>query len=199
MAHPSYDESHSTSTWIQLGLAVLVFLGSSTQQTFAQVADLAAGRWSGGAGMGFMGNTPDGIMEFALKGQADYFLTDRFSIGPLAQYAGMGNDILFGLSVQAKYWWTLPNTDRRAKFLLQGGLGFIHAGITDTDSRTSNNYTSLIIPVGVGLDYAVTPRMAVTADLMMNFTSLGETVHADGREFDLHTSVMPGFYLGVRF
>ena len=149
--------------------------------------------------MGLMGNTPDGIMEFAIKGQADYFLTDRFSVGPLAQYSGTGNDILFGLSGQAQYWWTLPNTGSRAKFLLQGGVGFIHAGITDTDSRTSNTYTSFIVPVGVGLDYAVTPRTAVTADFIVNVTSLGETVHAGGREFDLHTNVMPGFYLGVRF
>ena len=149
--------------------------------------------------MGFMGNTPDGIAEFALKGYADYFVTDRFSIGPLAQYAGTGNDILFGLSVQGKYWWTLPNTGSRAKFVLQGGLGFIRAWITDTDSRTSNTYTSFNVPVGVGLDYAVTARMAVTADLIMNVTSLGETIHADGREFDLHTNLMPGVYLGVRF
>ena len=149
--------------------------------------------------MGFMGNTPDGIAEFAIKGQADYFLTDRMSIGPLAQYAGTGNDILFGLSAQTKYWWTLPNTDSRGKLLLQGGLGFIHAAITDTDSGTSNTSTSFIIPVGAGLDYAVTEHMAVTADLVLNFTSLGERVRVDGREVDLHTNLMPSFYLGVRF
>ncbi|MGH7390181.1 MAG: hypothetical protein ACREM3_12105 [Candidatus Rokuibacteriota bacterium] len=56
-----------------------------------------------------------------------------------------------------------------------------------------------MIPVGVGLDYAVTRRVAVTAEFLLNFTSLGEDVRAEGREFDLHTNVMPGFYLGVRF
>jgi hypothetical protein len=184
---------------IQVVAVGLVSLGAFAQESRGQTVDLSAGRWSGGAGMGFMGNTPDGIAEFAIKGQADYFVKDRVSVGPLAQYAGTGNDILFSLSAQAKYWWTLPNTDSRGKFLLQGGLGFIHAAITDTDSRTSNTYTSFIIPVGAGLDYALTARMAVTADLILNFTSLGETVRAGGREFDLHTNLMPGFYLGVRF
>ena len=149
--------------------------------------------------MGFLADTPDGIAELAMKGHADYFMTDRFSLGPLAQYAGTGNDILFSLSAQAKYWWTVPNSDNKARFHVQGGGGFIHAAITDTDSRTSNTYTSFVIPIGIGLDYAVTPRMAVTADLILNVTSLGETIRTNGREFDLHTNVMPGFYLGIRF
>ena len=189
------------SRLIQIGLvALIVLLGLAAERPVcAEVTDLVAGRWSGGAGMGFLGDTPDGIAELAIKGQADYFVTDRFSLGPLAQYAGTGNDILFGLSAQAKYWWPLPNTGGRARFLMQGGAGFIRAGITDTDSRTSNTYTSFVIPVGIGLDYALSPRMAVTADLLVNFTSLGETVRANGREFDLHTNAMPGFYLGVRF
>ncbi len=165
----------------------------------ADVGDLAAGQWSGGGGLGFLGSTPDGIAEFAMNGHADYFVTPRFSVGPLAQYAGIGNDFMFGLSVQAKVWWNLPNTDNRLKLVLQGGLGFISAGIKDTDSRTANTYGSFLIPVGAGLDYAITPKLAVTADLLLNFTSLGETVRAGGREFDLHTNLMPGFYLGVRF
>ena len=165
----------------------------------ADVAELTDGQWSGGGGVGFLGSTPDGIAEFAMNGHADYFMTPRFSVGPLAQYAGIGNDFMFGLSAQAKGWWTLPNTDNRLKLVLQGGFGFISAGIKDTDSRTANTYASFLIPLGVGLDYAMTPRLAVTADLLLNFTSLGETVRANGREFDLHTTLMPGFYLGVRF
>ncbi|MET0517061.1 MAG: hypothetical protein ABW047_17240 [Nitrospiraceae bacterium] len=165
----------------------------------AEVANLAGGQWSGGGGLGFLGGTPDGIAEFAMNGHADYFMTPRFSVGPLAQYAGTGNDFMFGLSVQVKGWWNLSNTGNRLKLVLQGGFGFINAGIKDTDSQTANTYGSFLIPVGVGFDYAMTPRIAVTADLLLNFTSLGETLHANGREFDLHTNLMPGFYLGVRF
>jgi hypothetical protein len=41
--------------------------------------------------------------------------------------------------------------------------------------------------------------LAVMADFLLNFTSLGETVRIGGREVDLHTNVMPAFYLGDRF
>ena len=60
------------------------------------VRDLRPDQWSGGVGIGFLGDTPDGVMEFAFNGHADYFVLERFSIGPLAQYAGVGNDFLFG-------------------------------------------------------------------------------------------------------
>ncbi|ALA58323.1 outer membrane beta-barrel protein [Nitrospira moscoviensis] len=157
------------------------------------------GQWSAGAGLGFVGNTPDGAAEFAFNGHADYFVAPRFSLGPLAQYAGAGNDFLFGLSAQARYWWDISGFDRPAKLILQGGLGFVRAGIKDTDSGVANTYGSFLMPIGVGIDYAVTPRLALTADFLLNFTSLGETVRIGGREVDLHTNVMSAFYLGVRF
>jgi hypothetical protein len=83
--------------------------------------------------------------------------------------------------------------------VLQGGIGFIRAGIKDTDSQTANTYGSFLIPIGIGLDYALTERLALTADFLLNFTSLGETIRVSGQEFDLHTNVMPAFYLGIRF
>ena len=177
---------------------VLVGLTMATRAD-AQVKELISDRWSGGFGMGFVGSTPDGVAEFAFNGHADYFVAERFSIGPLAQYAGVGNDFLFGLSAQARYWWDIPGTDHVAKLVLQGGLGFVRAGIKDTDSGIANTYGSFLIPIGVGIDYAVTERLAITADFLLNFTSLGETVRAGGREFDLHTNVMPALYLGIRF
>ncbi len=178
--------------WLQIGPYMAA-------RAHAGVHELQSGRWTGGAGLGFLGNTPDGVLEFGFNGHVEYFVAERFSIGPLAQYAGAGNDFLFGLSAQTKYWWNIPGTEGATKLVLQGGLGFVRAGITDTDSGTTNTYGSFLIPVGIGIDHAVSPRMAVTADLLLNFTSLGETVHAGGREFDLHTNIMPAFYLGVRF
>jgi hypothetical protein len=172
---------------------------STVTRAEAEVQDLTPSRWSGGVGTGFVGSTPDGIAEFAINGHADYFVAERLSVGPFAQYAGVVNDFLFGLSAQARYWWDIPGTDHLAKVVVQGGVGFIRAGIKDTDSGIANTYGSVLVPVGVGIDYAVTPRLAVTADFLLNFTSLGETVRRDGREFDLHTTMMPAFYLGVRF
>ena len=180
-------------------LAILFFSTALPSFAHAQVHDLKPGQWSGGGGIGFLANTPDGIAEFGFNGHADYFVNQSFSVGPLAQYAGVGNDFMFGLSAQAKYWWDLPGTGRLAKLVLQGGIGFVRAGIKDTDSGTANTYGSFLIPIGVGLDYAVTERLALMADFLLNFTSLGETVRSNGQEFDLHTNVMPAFYLGIRF
>jgi hypothetical protein len=122
----------------------------------------------------------------------------RLSLGPLAQYGGAGNDLLFGLSGQAKYWWDFLGS-RNARLVVQGGVGFVRAGIKDSDSGVADTFTSFLIPIGVGLDYTVTRQMAVTADFFLNFTSLGDTVRVGGREVDLHTNVMPALYLGVRF
>jgi hypothetical protein len=42
-------------------------------------------------------------------------------------------------------------------------------------------------------------RLALTADFVMNVTSVGETVRAANGSSDLHTNLMPAFFLGVRF
>src|SRR5678815_4040065 len=91
-------------TRLSLFMLSLAAVPASTL-AFAEVNDLRPGQWSGGGGIGFLGNTPDGAAEFAFKGHVDYFFTRTVSVGPLAQYAGAGNDFLFGLSAQAKYWW----------------------------------------------------------------------------------------------
>jgi hypothetical protein len=182
---------------VLLALSLVLTCSSVPGLAHADVDDLASGRWSGGFGTGFLTDTPDGV-EFAVKGHVDYVLVPRVSVGALGQLTLGGNDHLYGLSAQAKYWWDVPRT-RNLRLVLQGGVGFVYADIDDTASGVSDTYTSFLIPVGIGVDYAVSRRIAVTAEFLLNFTSLGENVRAGGREFDLHTNVMPGFYLGVRF
>jgi hypothetical protein len=179
-------------------LAGLCLVGIATAGVArADVSDPRPGQWSGGAGAGFLANAPDGA-ELGLAGHAEYSVTRRLSAGPLVQYAGVGNDFLIGLSAQARYRWRVP-AGGRLGLVVQGGIGFVWADIEDADSGAAATFSSFLIPVGVGLDYAVTPRVAITADLLLNFTSLGERVSAGSRDVDLHTSVMPALFLGVRF
>jgi hypothetical protein len=103
------------------------------------------------------------------------------------------------VSVQARYGWDIPGTRRSARLVLLGGIGFVRAEIEDDDSGVADTYSSFLIPVGLGIDYAVAPGIALTAELLLNVVSLGENVRVGGRDIDLHTTVMPGFYLGVRF
>jgi Outer membrane protein beta-barrel domain len=182
-----------------LTLSVLVLTGLTMPGLAdADVDDLRPDRWAGGVGAGFLTNTPDGV-EFALNGHVDYVLTRGFSVGLLGQSTLGGNDHVVGLSAQAKYRWDIPGARRVIRLVVQGGVGFVVADIDDTDSGVSDTYTSFLIPVGIGLEHTVTERVAVTAEWLLNVTALGETVRVGGRAFDLHTNIMPGFYLGVRF
>lgn len=161
------------------------------------VGDPRPGRWSGGAGVGFLANTPDGP-ELGFAGYADYFVAPRVSVGPLIQYGGVGNDIVAAVSFQAKHWWRIL-TRGNARLVVQGGIGVIVSDITDADTGAADTDASFVVPLGIGVDYAVTPRIAVTADFILNVTSLGEVVSAGGRQVDLHTNVIPALFLGVRF
>ena len=183
---------------LALSIFALVGLSEVSGPAYADVPSAKPGQWSGGAGVGFLAGTPDGI-EFALGGHADYLVTSPFSVGPLVQFAGGGNDLVLGVSAQAKYWWSIPGTRGLARVVVQGGIGFVWADIEDSDSGAAGTYTSFLIPLGVGFDYAVTRTVAVTVDFVLNLTSLGENARVGGREVDLHTNVMPGLYLGVRF
>jgi len=156
------------------------------------------GRWSGGTGIGFLGGTPDGV-EFALNGHLNYFISEDISIGPLVQYAGAGDDFLFGLTVQGKYWWAIPDTNNQTKLVLQGGIGFARAGVREPEIGFGDTYSSFLIPLGIGVDHAVSEQVSLTADFMLNITALGQNVRAAGQEVDFHTNVMPGLYFGVRF
>jgi uncharacterized protein with beta-barrel porin domain len=141
-------------------------------------------QWSGGAGVGFLGGTPSDT-AFALNFHADNFLNRNFSIGPLLQVAFIGDLTQVGLSGQGKYWWDIPDTANRAKVVIQGGIGFLHADRLGSD-------TSWLIPLGIGIDYAMTEKLALTANFLLNFTDIN-TGNGNGA----HT--MPGLTFGVRF
>jgi hypothetical protein len=100
-----------------LSLAALATAGVARADT----PDPRPERWSGGAGVGFLANSPDGP-EPALAGHAEYLVTERLAVGPLVQYAGAGNDVIVGLSVQVRYWTSILASGR-AKLVIQGAPG----------------------------------------------------------------------------
>jgi hypothetical protein len=173
-------------------LAVAFVAATTHPVAYAQVNDLKAGQWSGGTAIGFLGHTIDRGVDFAFKGNLDYFFSKQFSIGPMGQYVGAGSQFIFGLTVQGKYWWDIPGSQNLTKLVAQGGIGFARGG---TDLGTT---TSFLIPLGIGLDHTISQRLALTADFILNLTDLGDSnVRANDTTF--HTSVMPGVYLGIRF
>ena len=161
-----------------IGLVSVAIIGV-TEATEPQ-----AGNSSGGAAIGFLGNTPDGT-AFATNLHADYFLNRQISVGPLAQFAVTGDLFQVGVSGQGKYWLNLPGLDNRLKVNLQGGVGFLYADLHSSD-------TSWLIPIGVGADYELNQQLSLTSTFLLNFTDLDT-----GRGTD--ASVMPGLTFGVRF
>ena len=150
----------------------------------AHAADLNTGTLSGGGAIGFLANTPDGT-AFALNLNADYFIHPNVSVGPLFQLAATGDLSQLGFSGQGKFWINLPGTEHKAKLTLQGGIGFVHSDLIESD-------TSWLIPFGVGLDYTLSQNLGFTTTFLLNFTDL-----STGRGTDAH--VMPGLTLGLRF
>ncbi len=161
-----------------IGLVMVTHVGVSG------AAEPRADAWSGGAAIGFLSNTPDGT-AFATNIHVDYFLNRQISVGPLAQLAVTGDLFQFGFSGQGKYWLDLPGLDQRLKMNLQGGLGFLHADLHTSD-------TSFLIPIGVGLDYALNQQLSLTSTFLLNFTDVNT-----GRRTD--ANVMPGLTFGIRF
>lgn len=81
-----------------------------------------------------------------------------------------------------KYWIDL---DPRLALTVQGGAGFVYNSFRDDD-------TSWLIPLGFGVDYALTSSLNLTGTFLLNFTDL-DTHRGSGR------NVMPGLAFGVRF
>jgi hypothetical protein len=150
----------------------------------AEGADLRPGAWTGGASAGFLGDTPDGT-AFVVNVNAERFLLESFSVGPLLQLGVTGDSSQVGLSAQVKYWIDIPNTGKKLKVAPQIGLGFVHNSFRRGD-------TSWLIPLGVGADYALTERLNLTGTFLINFSDL-DTGRGSGAD------AMPGLTVGVRF
>ena len=163
---------------------VAVFTISLLSPYSANAGDPKTGTWSGGGAIGFLSDTPDGT-AFAVNLNADYFVNRNVSLGPLLQLAATGDLSQLGFSGQGKFWIDLPGTGNRAKLTLQGGIGFLHSDLFASD-------TSWLIPIGVGLDYSLSPKISWTTTFLLDFTDINT-----GRRMDAH--VMPGLTFGVRF
>lgn len=142
-----------------------------------------AGTWTGGAAVGVVGNTPDGT-ALGLNFNAERFLDENISVGPLVQLGFTGDLTQVGMSGQGKYWIDLSQ-DPRLKVNIQAGIGFLHA-----DLRGASD-TSFLIPLGIGVDYRLNDNVALTSTFMLNFTDLSVAGN--------RTTVMPAWTVGFRF
>ena len=169
--------------WVfTVGVAVAVMGAAGPGPT--QAANSQSGTWTGSSALGLLANTPDDT-AFAFNLDFNYRVNHELSVGPLLQLGLTGDLTLIGASGQAKWWLNVPGTGDRGKLVWQAGLGFVHADFRQSD-------TSWLLPIGVGFEYVLDRRLAVTTTFLLNFTDL-DTGGGTG------THVMPGLTLGVRF
>ena len=168
-------------SWALLGM--FAFATVAEAQEVSSVVS-RAGRFVFGGSLGFQTGTVDDTAVAVGLG-LDYYLTDNFSIGPLVQLGTTSDLLQLGVSVQAKYTFDLAGLPA-LKPHVEAGLGLL---TTDLDRPGGGqDDTSYLIPLGVGLEYRLTPRVSLDTTLLFNFTNLD--VESD--------SFFVTWFLGVR-
>jgi len=167
------------SLWFA-GYLLLVPLLAGTVAEAQQVPSSVsrAGRFVFGAGLGFQANTVDDT-AFAIGLSGDYFFTNNLSVGPLKQIGVTGDLFQLGLTAQAKYTFDLPRVPE-LKPHLEGGIGFLYANL-DRPGHGSKDDTSFLIPLGVGFEYRLNPRLSLDTTALFNFTDV--SVRNKDRDF----------------
>jgi hypothetical protein len=150
-------------------LFAVLLLGTVAEAQQVPPAVSRAGRFVFGAGLGLQANTVDDT-AFAVGLSGDYYFTNHFSLGPLMQIGVTSDLFQLGLSAQAKYTFDLPQVPD-LKPHVEAGLGFLYANL-DRPGSGSKDDTSFLIPLGVGAEYQLSPRLSLDTTAFFNFTDI---------------------------
>jgi hypothetical protein len=181
---------------IAVGVALLLVVGlSAPLEVFAQQQSAAGGtgQLQVGAHLGLQEGTYDNNTAFALVFNADYFLDDHFSVGPLFQFGFTGDLTQVGISMQSKYTFDLRKVSQ-VKPHLQGGLGFIHVDMDRPPVVPGGEDSDLafLIPFGGGFDIELSKNLSVGSTLLLNFTD------ADIDSIDRVGNIFMTWFFGVK-
>jgi hypothetical protein len=173
--------------WV--GLLTVVLALTAVESALAQTTSPPdrTRRFELGTEIGFSGGTLDGT-AFAVGIFGDFPILPNVSIGPLMQL-GVTDDLFqIGITAQAKLTLDIPNVPE-LKPQFQAGIGFINA---DLDvGPFSDDDTSWLIPIGMGLEYRAMKNLYFGTNLLLNFTDLEVLNKSD----DLHVT----WLVGLRF
>src|SRR5438128_12428962 len=86
---PRMTRGETASRWM-LVAGLTVALTASSGRGYAEAAEPTPGAWTGGAALGFLGNTDDRT-AFAMNLNVERFLNRSFSVGPLLLFGVIGN------------------------------------------------------------------------------------------------------------
>jgi len=116
---------------------------------------------------GLHAGTPDDTI-FGLGFNADYYLDENLSLGPLLQF-GFGDDAFqVGASGQARYVFHNPRL-QKVKPHLQGGLGFLYVDV-DAPGLGDDDDMGFWVPFGGGFDVELDRNILLGTTLLLNYT-----------------------------
>lgn len=150
-------------------LSAILLFGAIAEAQQVPTAVSRAGRFVFGAGLGLQANTVDDT-AFGIGLGGDYFFTNNFSLGPLMQIGVTGELFQLGLTAQAKYTFDLPQIPD-LKPHVEGGIGFLYANL-EQPRIGSRDDASFLIPLGVGAEYRLNPRLSLDTTALFNFTDI---------------------------
>ncbi len=180
---------------ISIGVVLLLMVAlSAPLEVLAQQGSSAdgTGQLQVGAYLGLQEGTYDNNTAFALVFNADYFLDNHFSVGPLFQLGFTGDLTQVGISMQSKYTFDLPKVSK-VKPHLQGGLGFIQVDLdTPPAAPSEDSDLAFLIPFGGGFDFELSKNLSVGSTLLLNFTD------ADISSADRVGNIFMTWFFGVK-
>ena len=159
------NKGKSLLVWMGLILALIVPLSVAAQEP---APDVRNGKWTAGADIGVIFATADEEI-FGMNYYGDYYFNQNVSIGPLVQFGFSGDLFQFGPSAQLKYTMDIDN---RWKAHAQVGLGFIYANLRRPGSNNNEDDTSLLLPIGAGIEYRFTNKLSVGGTVIANIMDL---------------------------
>ena len=124
-----------------------------------------------------------------LKVNSDLFLKPNLSVGEASLL--ITDPIQTWHAARARLWMGLPDSDSSHKLFLQAGVGFLEPDLV-LQSQSALTVPSLLVPLGVGMDYGLSSRYSFTTMLSLDVSEVRSGLGTG-------THVAPGLTLGFRF
>jgi outer membrane protein with beta-barrel domain len=124
--------------------------------------------WRVGADIGPFFKTSDGTV-MGIGFNADYFVTEEFSVGPAVQFLPFGDLRQIHMAAVARYHVRTTFDFNVVPF---AGVGIAYASGSGSVSPSGASDSSVLITNGITLEYQVTKKIAVALTGMINFYNL---------------------------
>ncbi len=171
-----YERSRVTQPRVLVSMALMavVLIAGWTAPVRAQENE-----WGFGTDLGFWAETADDTL-FALSFNADYYFDRAFSLGPMVLFSPAGDLFQVAVAPVARYHIEL----KAINIVPLAGVGFVYSDFDRDEGagRFDASDTSYYIPLGVGLEWPVSRKLALSSTLLVNLhgLDLGSGVGKDG-------------------